>query len=141
MRSFRIPVIMVIVLFAMIPTLVAGQNITSSNGTSNESIIQITSTPSHAQVLLNNTFQGYTPLEIRNVTPGTYMVTLKLQGYPDRFGEIEAKPNAVTIVAVNMTKGLEPTTGTTPAPTKAGMFIPSVVLTLGIFGYFVLRRK
>jgi hypothetical protein len=141
MRLLCTILVIVLLLSVMIPVLGAGQTIAPSDSTTNESMIQITSMPSHAQVLLNNTFQGYTPLEIRNVTPGTYIVTLKLEGYPDRSGEIVVKPNAVTIVAVNMTKGLKETTGTTPAPTQAGVPILFSIMALGFFGYLVMKTR
>jgi hypothetical protein len=141
MRSLRDMLIVVIVLFITLSVPVAGQTMVPSTSPSPEGIIQISSTPSGAEVLLNSTFQGYTPLEIRNVTPGPYIVTLKLQGYPDREGYIVLKPDAATIVAVNLTKGLEPTTGITPAPTKAGSSFFAVCASLIGLGFLASRRR
>jgi hypothetical protein len=42
---------------------------------------EIVSTPSGAEVYINNAFVGITPLVSQNVTPGTYTVELRLQGY------------------------------------------------------------
>jgi hypothetical protein len=140
MRLLRNFLIGVIVLFVMVQVVVVGQTIIPSTSPSPAGIIQISSTPSGAEVQLNSTFQGYTPLEIRNVTPGPYIVTLKLQGYPDRVGEIVVKPEAVTIVAVNLTKGLEPTTGMTPAPTKAGVFPLTLCAVLGGLVFLAMKK-
>lgn len=46
------------------------------------SILMI-SIPAGAQVFFNNAFHGITPDTIKNVTSGTYSVTLKLTGYRD----------------------------------------------------------
>jgi hypothetical protein len=46
------------------------------------SILMI-SNPAGAQVYFNNSLHGTTPDTIKNVTPGTYSVTLKLTGYKD----------------------------------------------------------
>jgi hypothetical protein len=140
MRSHRNILAAVTVLFVTLPVLVAGQTMVPLTSPSPAGIIQISSTPSGAEVLLNSTFQGHTPLEIRNVTPGAYIIVLKLQGYPDRVGDILVKPGAVTIVAVNMTKGIEPTKEIMPAPTKAGISILFFCIVLVVFGYLALRR-
>ncbi len=42
---------------------------------------EITSTPAGANVYIDNMFVGITPLTFSNVTPGTYTVTIRLDGY------------------------------------------------------------
>lgn len=42
---------------------------------------EIISTPSGAEVYVNNVFLGITPLSFQNVTPGAYTVELRMEGY------------------------------------------------------------
>jgi len=50
----------------------------------------IDSNPPGADVLLDSKPQGKTPLTLRQVTPGTYMLVIKLEGYPDHSEELSA---------------------------------------------------
>ena len=43
--------------------------------------VSIRSTPSGADVYLNNRYMGITPLRIDDIDPGSYKITLKMEGY------------------------------------------------------------
>lgn len=101
---------------------------------------QITSTPSGAEVYVNNVFVGITPLTFTNVAPGQYSVEIRLAGYNafSTTGMVTAGQNVQIYAALSPVAPV--TTPTTKAP--AGMAI--VVLALCIAGFAsvsVLRRK
>jgi hypothetical protein len=74
---------------------------------------EITSTPSGANVYINNVFVGITPLSFQNVTPGTYSVEIRLDGYTpySTTGQVVAGQN------IRIAASLAPVT--TPTTTKA----------------------
>ncbi|MDD1654518.1 MAG: PEGA domain-containing protein [Methanomicrobiales archaeon] len=46
--------------------------------------VSVSSLPPGAAVYLDGTYQGTTPVEIANLTPGTHLVRLRMEGYGDR---------------------------------------------------------
>lgn len=67
------------------------------------SILMI-SIPAGAQVFFNNALHGITPDTIKNVTPGTYSVTLKLTGYKDTtIAGIVVENNIIATKTVSLT--------------------------------------
>jgi hypothetical protein len=74
---------------------------------------EITSSPSGAQVYINNVFTGITPLTFQNVTPGTYAVEIRLDGYTpySTTGQVVAGQN------IRITASLAPVAAPTPTET------------------------
>jgi hypothetical protein len=97
----------------------------------------IVSTPAGAEVYIDNMFVGITPISFQNVTPGSYTIELRLQGYNPFIG-------AGTVQAgqdVHIIAALTPVPTPTPTAAHSSPFV--VVMALGIVslaGYLVYRR-
>ncbi|MEN6610042.1 MAG: PEGA domain-containing protein [Methanoregulaceae archaeon] len=86
-------------------------NITTGN-------MSITSSPSGAKVYFNSTeLQGSTPLNLTDLTPGTYTVTLKKSGYVT-WGK-KASVTAGNTITLDADLELQPTYTETATPTTA----------------------
>lgn len=97
---------------------------------------EIVSTPSGAEVYINNAFLGITPFVSQNVTPGTYTIELRLQGYTPftTTGTVQAGQDVRVIAAL--------TPVATPTPTAS---LPPLLslLALGILAisaHLIFRR-
>ena len=62
--------------------------------------IYVESSPSGAQVYVDGSYQGDTPLEIPNVKRGTYALTVTYSGYYDKVRYVEVYPDETTIETV-----------------------------------------
>jgi hypothetical protein len=103
-----------------------------SNPTSGS--ISVSSSPSGANVYLNNEFKGLSPLTVSSLTPGTYTVMLRLSGYQDW--------QANTQVTAGQTSQLSATliSAATPTPTKTGALPVTVFGALGLLALIFWRR-
>jgi hypothetical protein len=111
----------------------AGQALTTATA-------QISSTPSGAEVYINNVYVGITPLTFMNVAPGQYAVELRLAGYNtfSTTGEVTPGQNVQVFAA------LSPSAPVTTPTTKASASTVMVVMALGITslaGILMSRRK
>ena len=66
--------------------------------------LSIESTPSDAQVFLNDKAKGTTPLTVDNLEPGTYQLKLTKEGYQNWQQEITIIANQATRVTTNLKK-------------------------------------
>ncbi|MBP1929058.1 hypothetical protein J2741_001605 [Methanolinea mesophila] len=91
---------------------------------------QITSTPSGAEVYVNNVFVGITPLTFTNVSPGQYSIEIRLAGYNtfSTTGMVTAGQNVQVYAA------LSPVAPVTTPTTKAPASPVTAVIALGIAG-------
>jgi len=100
--------------------------------------VQITSSPSGADVYVNSAFVGITPFLSQKVNPGTYTVEISMEGYAPytTTGQVIAGQN------IQLSAALSPVPVATP--TKKAAADPFVlVMALGILclaGYLVSRR-
>jgi hypothetical protein len=99
---------------------------------------EITSTPSGANVYINNVFTGITPLTFQNVNPGTYSVEIRLDGYTpySTTGQVVAGQN------IRIAASLAPVA--TPTTTKAPVSPVFAIMALiggGIIAVRVSRRE
>jgi hypothetical protein len=94
---------------------------------------EITSSPSGAQVYVNNMFAGITPLTFQNVTPGTYAVEIRLDGYTpySTTGQVVAGQN------IRITASLAPVA--TPTPTKSPLTPVIAIMALTGAGILAMR--
>jgi hypothetical protein len=97
----------------------------------------VVSTPSGAEVYINNVYVGLTPISFQNVTPGSYTIELRLQGYNSftTTGTVQAGQDVHVVAALSPVA--------TPTPTAAPPSPFLVVIALGIVslaGYLVYRR-
>ena len=67
-----------------------------------EGSLNIQSTPSGADVYFNGDNKGTTPLIVTDLAPGTYTVTLRLNGYQDWVADIEIDPDEKEKISANM---------------------------------------
>ncbi|MDD1715686.1 MAG: PEGA domain-containing protein [Methanolinea sp.] len=96
---------------------------------------EVSSTPSGADVYVNNVYLGLTPLSLHNVTAGTYTIEIRLEGYNpfSTTGQVSPAQNIQIIAALSP--------AATPAPTKSppGVLIP--VIAIGIAGIVGIALK
>lgn len=119
-------------------TVSAGQivtinpTLTPSSQPSTTGSIQVSSSPTSAETYLDNVFQGYTPLTLQNVAPGSHVVLLKESGYSD--WQTTTQVSAGQVTQLSATLSPVPTT----APTKSGGMPVAVIGALAcillIFG-------
>ncbi|MBS1193873.1 MAG: protein kinase [Methanomicrobiales archaeon] len=79
--------------------------------------VAVTSQPAGAAVYLDEQYQGTTPLEIANLTPGTYLIRLRMEGYGDREVPVVVEAGNLTSVTARYPPLPTPTPTATPAVT------------------------
>ncbi len=95
--------------------------------------LTVSSTPSGAQVFLDNAFIGITPLTLASVASGTHTVTIRMDGYPEYSTTTPVNAGATSTVSAALTAVTLPTP---KSPVPAAL----VLLALCVAG-FVLSRK
>ena len=94
------------------------------------------STPAGANVIVDNSYKGITPLTLRDIPAGSHTVTFRLDGYQDY--STVASVSGGTIINVPATL----TPGTRPTPTKAPVYGVTIIMSLVINGaIFLFSRK
>jgi hypothetical protein len=79
--------------------------------------IYIKSTPTSSKVFLGSTYQGYTPLTLDNITPGTYTVLVQRAGYNSYSESVKVTAGNTSYVTASLVLSPEETTVTTTVPT------------------------
>jgi hypothetical protein len=98
--------------------------------------ITIVSTPSGAEIFIDNVFRGYTPATITEIDPGQHQILLKYTGYTDYSGTAAVTSGQTTPLAIGMTPVPTPTPESAPSP----IFLIGGMVT--IFGIVMkLRRR
>jgi hypothetical protein len=121
-------------LTAISATLVpAGVNPTPVPATGGFNIV---STPTGAEVYVDNLFRGYTPANLDGISAGQHTILLKYTGYVDYSTTASVNPGQVTPLAIGMQ----------PAPTPTPASAPSLLILIGGLAAFVaigavLRRR
>jgi hypothetical protein len=96
----------------------------------------IVSTPSGAEIYIDNLFQGYTPSMPNNIAPGAHTVLLKESGYVDYSTTASVTPGQTTPLAISMQPAPAPTPASAPSPVTA---LGALAAAAGVCG--VLRRR
>jgi hypothetical protein len=99
--------------------------------------IAISSSPSGAEVYLNNVFKGLSPITLDSLTPGAYTVTLKLSGYQDWQAGAQVTAGQTTQLTATLTEVTRPT----PTPTQTGGLPIAVIGALGLLFLVMFSRK
>lgn len=82
--------------------------------------IEVSSTPSSADLYLDGTYKGTTPITIDNLDIGSYKLILKKDGYVDWMRTAKVTNGDTTSFTANLeVKTTQPTTTATPVPTTA----------------------
>jgi hypothetical protein len=105
------------------------QPVSSTTGTGG---LTVTSTPSQANLFIDNKFVGLTPLTLNDIPAGNHVVTLQLEGYGDYTVTTPVNTGAVSTVSAALTK-------TTPTP-RSGM-VPFTVAGALCIALIVAARK
>ena len=100
---------------------------------------EITSTPGGANVYIDNMFVGITPLTFQNVTPGTYTVQIRLDGYTPYSSTGQVVAGQDIVIAVSLAPVATPTT-TTKAPISPFSAMTALIGG-GIIAMQVSRRR
>jgi hypothetical protein len=97
--------------------------------------LNIVSTPSGADIFVDNIFRGYTPSTITEIDPGQHQILLKYTGYTDYSGTASVSPGQTTPLAIGMT----------PVPTPTPQSAPSPAILIGglltIFGMAIMLGR
>jgi hypothetical protein len=111
--------------------------------------IAVSSSPSGADVYVNNIFRGLSPLTVESLTPGVYTVLVRLSGYQDFMSTVSvsagqtAQVSAVLIPASIQTETTRQTVPPTAVPTKTPMspMTAAIGLIAGAGIVLHLRKK
>ena len=96
--------------------------------------ITISSSPTGAEVYLDNVFQGYSPQTVHNVAPGSHVLLMKLGGYEDWQSTVQVSEGQDTPVSAIFTP--VPTT----APTEAGTIPVMALVAIGAVALLLWRK-
>jgi hypothetical protein len=96
--------------------------------------ISVMSSPSGAEVYLNNVFKGLSPLTLQSLTPGTYTVLLQLSGYQDWQSNAQVTNGQTTQLSATLFPAA------TPTPTRAGSWPLAVIGALGLLSLLLWKR-
>lgn len=95
--------------------------------------LSVSSSPSGANVFLDNNFIGLSPLTLNEVSVGSHIVTFRLEGYQDNTATTQVNAGATSTVSVALL-------ATQPTP-KSGS-VPLVVCgALAIIGLLIIRKQ
>ena len=109
------PALIVLLLFAGIPGVIAGVTI---SGSGSGGTIKVATYPAGAAVYLNDDFSGISPVEITDLSPGEYLVNISMAGYEFESYRTIINAGSVREFSVN----LEPESSVpTPKPTLPGV--------------------
>ncbi len=92
--------------------------------------LSVTSSPSGAQVFIDNVFRGYTPSVYDGLEPGMHIVTLKNPGYTDYQAQFQVSAGQTTNVAATMTPAATPTQSGVPGPVLIAAVLAGGLLAL-----------
>ena len=98
--------------------------------------IAVSSSPSGANVYLDDTYKGITPLIITDVSPGTHTIEVKLEGYQDWSTSVQVTAGGTASVPASLTPSTTPTS-TPKTPTT----VLGVIVALVISGIIALTKR
>jgi hypothetical protein len=97
----------------------------------------IVSTPSGADIYVDNLFLGYTPATPQGIVAGQHQVTLKYAGYVDYSSFATVNAGQTTPLAISLQPAPTPTPSSAPSP---AVFIVGLLAATG-FALFLRRRS
>ncbi len=99
--------------------------------------ISVISAPSQAEVFLNNAFKGLTPITLDSLSPGSYTLLVKLNGYQDWQATQQVTAGQTSQVSATL---LPVTTQPTTTPTQTGLLPLTIIAALGVL-FLSIHRK
>jgi hypothetical protein len=119
-------------------TTTMSANLVQVTPTTSLGTLAISSSPSAAEVYVDNVFRGYTPLTLTDISPGSHSITLSLAGYQDWLGTVQVSDGQTTTVQGT----LIPNPTTAPTPTNIpGFGALAGMAALGLLGAVLVLKK
>jgi hypothetical protein len=78
--------------------------------------LSISTTPTGANVDLDNNFVGITPVTLQSVGAGSHLITIMMQGYQDYSTTVQVNAGATSTVSAALSTGVTPTQKSPSAP-------------------------
>lgn len=101
--------------------------------------INVGSSPAGAEIYLDNTFRGITPMTLVNIPQGSHTIILKITGYQDWSSPVNVIAGTYAQVSGTLSSGQQPNpTATAPQPTKSPAAFATIISAIGICGVLVL---
>lgn len=73
--------------------------------------LRVTSSPSGAEVFVDEIYRGYSPLSVGALSSGSHTVRLHLSGYQDYSTRVSVSSGSETVVSASLVPVLQPSTG------------------------------
>jgi hypothetical protein len=103
--------------------------------------ILVRSSPSGANIYLDNAYRGITPLTLVDIPQGSHAIVLKMNGYQNWQSSVNVQGGIVTDLSGTLSPSPQPTTFA-PQPTKSPIALVSIISAVGICGAAaILYRK
>ena len=96
--------------------------------------LSVSSTPSGANVYVDNAFRGVTPLTLNDITSGSHTLLLQMTGYQDYVATVQVNKGATNTVATVLAPATTPTKKAGSLPVAAGV-------SLVIIGLLAVRKR
>jgi hypothetical protein len=97
--------------------------------------LSVSSTPSGANIFVDNNFLGITPLTLKDVSAGNHMVTIQLSGYQDYQVTTMVNAGATSTVVAGLSPAI-------PTTTQRSASIPLMAFgALCVLAIFSIRKK
>ena len=96
--------------------------------------LSVSSTPSGANVYVDNAFRGITPLTMNDITAGSHTLLLQMAGYQDYVATVQVNKGATSTVTTILNPVATPTQKSGALPVAAG-------IALVIIGLCVFRKR
>lgn len=98
--------------------------------------IEIVSTPTGAEIYVDNLFKGYTPATLTGIAAGQHQLLLRYTGYVDYSQTVSVNSGQTTPLAISMQTAPTPTPASAPS---LAVIVAGIVMAAGIGA--VLRRR
>lgn len=92
-------------------------DLTSTNVSSEYGALYVQSTPSGADVYLDNEYKGITPVTLQGIKAGSQSVLIKTDGYSSYNGDVNIIPDQASGISVTLTPIVTQTQNQAPVPT------------------------
>lgn len=96
--------------------------------------MSVSSTPAGANVYVDNSFRGVTPLTMNDISTGSHTLLIQLAGYQDYVSTVQVNKGATSTVAAALSPAATPTK-------KSGMLPVVAGVALVIVGMLAIRRR
>lgn len=104
--------------------------------------ITVRSSPSGANIYLDNSYRGLTPLTLVDIPGGSHAIILKLNDYEDWQSSVNVLAGSSTDVSGTLSASPQPTPTTVPQATQSPISLVSIISAIGICSAAaILHRK